>query len=213
MARVLIAISLLLGLVAAPPVLADGKVLHAFLDNVHSMQAHFEQTLYDENNKRIEDSSGTFYLERPGKFRWSYDKPYPQEIVGDGSRVWIYDSELSQVTVKSFDAALGNTPALLLSTDQPLEKSFVLRELPPQGGLTWTEVRPRDPQSSFTVVRLGFRDGDLAMMDLVDNFGQSTQLKFTNVRRNPTIDPKVFQFTPPPGVDVIRDLGPEQTSR
>ncbi len=179
--------------------------LNAFLANVQSLEASFDQSLYDEDSKLLEESGGQLYLQRPDRFRWSYAEPYVQEIVADGSRLWIYDSELSQVTVRPLDNALGNTPALLLSSDAPLEENFVVREAGLRAGLAWVELTPRSADGSFSSVMLGFAGPDLKTMELVDNFGQKTQLDFSGTRRNPELNPALFRFTLPTGVDVITD--------
>ena len=179
--------------------------LNAFLADVQSLEASFDQSLYDEDSKLLEESGGQLYLQRPDRFRWSYSEPYVQEIVADGSRLWIYDSELSQVTVRPLDNALGNTPALLLSSNAPLQENFVVREAGLRAGLDWVELTPRSPEGSFSSVLLGFAGPDLKTMELLDSFGQKTQLDFSSTRRNPELDPALFRFTLPTGVDVITD--------
>ncbi len=179
--------------------------LNAFLAEVQSLEASFDQSLYDEDAKLLEESGGQLYLQRPDRFRWSYSEPYVQEIVADGSRLWIYDSELSQVTVRILDNALGNTPALLLSSDVPLEENFVVREAGQRAGREWVELTPRSSEGSFSLVLLGFAGPALKTMELVDSFGQRTQLEFSSTRRNPELDPTLFRFTLPTGVDVITD--------
>ncbi len=179
--------------------------LNAFLAEVQSLESRFGQELYDENAKLVEKSGGRFYLQRPDRFRWSYSEPYLQEIVADGSRLWIYDSELDQVTVRSLDNALGDTPALLLSSAVPLEENFVVREVVERTGLDWVELTPRSADSGFASVLLGFAGSDLERMELVDNFGQTTHLEFSGTRHNPELDPTVFRFTLPAGVDVITE--------
>ncbi|MCP4041210.1 MAG: outer membrane lipoprotein chaperone LolA [Gammaproteobacteria bacterium] len=177
--------------------------LRTFLKDVQSMETKFEQTLFDEKSRRLEDSSGRFYLQRPDRFRWSYTKPYPQEIVADGNRIWIFDSELDQVTVRSMEGALGNTPALLLSSDAPLEDSFTIVTAESLNGLDWVELLPKSVDSSFNTIRLGFNAQALEVMELMDNFGQTTQLRFFATVRNPELPADVFLFEPPEGVDII----------
>ncbi len=177
--------------------------LDAFMTDVVSLDAQFSQTLFDENLVKIEDSAGRFSLSRPGKFRWDYTQPYPQVIVGDGENVWFYDSELSQVTVKSLDEAVGGSPAALLSQSASLDEGFRVREIGSQGGLEWVELAPTSEDVSFTTMRLGFGKTTLQMMEMVDNFGQITQLKFSAVKVNPQLGEALFQFQPPPGADVI----------
>ena len=142
-------------------------------------------------------------MQRPGKFRWDYLEPYKQLIVSDGSKIWIYDTELEQVTVKPIESGLSDTPALLLSGDKPLDQAFVITDLGENGGLEWVELMPKVSDTSFERVRLGFGKDDLQGMELVDNFGQTTRLDFTNLKRNPAVEQSLFAFTPPPGVDVI----------
>jgi len=182
-----------------------GDDLRAFLADVESLEASFAQTLYDETHEPLESSGGRFYLQRPDRFRWSYSRPYPQEIVADGKRLWVYDSELAQVTVKPLDEALGNTPSLLLSSDEPLENSFALREAGWEEGLDWVELTPKSAESNFSYVRLGFDGSMLKTMELKDSFGQTTRLQFSDAVINPRLDPALFRFTLPTGADVISD--------
>ena len=177
--------------------------LNAFFSNVHALEGEFEQTLFDENRRKLEESRGTMYLARPGHFRWDYSEPYQQIIVANGNRVWIYDSELAQVTVRTLDDSAGNTPALLLSSDRPLEDNFNVTNLGEEGGLDWVELMPKAQETNFSSVRLGFGPSDLEVMELNDNFGQTTQLRFFGVTTNPELDPSLFSFSPPDGVDVI----------
>lgn len=178
--------------------------LDAFLAETHTLRADFSQALYDENLKPLEESRGRMQIQRPGRFRWDYETPYPQVIVADGANVWIYDSELEQVTIRALGDAVGNTPALLLTSDRPLEESFAVRDLGLQGALAWVELTPRESEeATFSSVRLGFSDRSLEMMELKDSFGQLTQLSFSGVEKNPQLDETLFSFTPPDGVDVI----------
>ncbi|MDZ7754441.1 MAG: outer membrane lipoprotein chaperone LolA [Gammaproteobacteria bacterium] len=179
--------------------------LEAFLGRVETLQAEFSQRLFDEQGRPIESSAGRFYLARPDRFRWSYHEPYAQEIVADGSRVWMYDGELEQVTVRGLDDALGSSPARLLSSEAPVGEAFEIRELGDQDGLHWVELRPRDAESTFSALRIGFDGATLRRMELQDNFGQNTQLTFEAVEENPALAPETFRFTPPAGVDVIRE--------
>jgi len=185
---------------------SDGiATLQAFLDRVQTFSADFSQQVFDENMQSIGRSSGKLYFSRPGRFRWDYGEPSPQEIVGDGKRVWFYDSELDQVTVKAFDKALGSTPALLLTSRRPVALDFKLRDLGGDDAGTWVELKPRTDNASFTTIRIGFNDAVLSRMELVDTFGQLTQLKFSVVQENPRLDPALFAFKPPAGVDIIQD--------
>ncbi len=145
-------------------------------------------------------------FERPGKFRWIYEKPYSQLIVGDGSKVWFYDQDLNQVTVRKLDAAIGSSPAALLAGSADIETSFDLTEVGSAGGIEWLEAKPKGKESAFEWVRLGFGlDGTLKTMELHDNFGQTTVLTFSQLERNPKIAPGLFKFSPPEGADVISE--------
>ena len=191
-------------LAASQPAQATGLgQLHAFLEGTHASRGTFAQTVQNAQRRTTQTTSGSFALARPGKFRWSYDKPFEQEVVGDGTRVWIYDKDLNQVTVRALDAALGSTPAALLAGDNALERSFELTEGTPANGLEYVEAKPRSPETQFRRIRIGFRDSLPQAMTLVDAFGQTTELRFAGVERNPPLPPDLFRFTPPPGADVV----------
>ena len=197
-------ILLLLCALAAPAFATNGlDRLHAFLDQVRSLRAEFQQSVFDEDARQLDDASGMVYIQRPGRFRWDYTDPYPQEIVGDGEKVWIYDSDLEQVTVRPLDDALGDTPVMLLSSDEPVEHSFALRAIDGPDGYDWAGLTPLGDQISFTEIRLGFDGETLRVMELTDAFGQLTRLRFAEVEHNPTLEPQLFQFTPPEGADVF----------
>ena len=177
--------------------------LHAFLETTKTLRADFAQVVVAKNGKKPQASSGVMMISRPGKFRWQIDKPYEQLLVGDGEKVWIYDPDLLQVTVKKVDAALGSTPAALLVGGDALEKNFTLAEAGTREGLDWVEAIPKSPDSGFEKLQLGFSGEELKAMELFDNFGQTTSLAFTNVQLNPALPAAQFRFTPPTGADVI----------
>jgi outer membrane lipoprotein carrier protein len=179
--------------------------LHAFLGEMKTARATFTQTVADRNGRRTQQSSGTVALSRPGKFRWEYEKPNKQLIVGDGVRIWIYDEDLKQVTVKKMDAALGATPAALLTGSNEIERSFTLVALPSGDGLEWLEATPRASDSTFTQVRMAFDATGLARMELKDNFGHTTTIAFTKFERNAVLPNDLFVFKPPSGADVVGD--------
>jgi outer membrane lipoprotein carrier protein len=178
--------------------------LDAFLKGLKTLEADFHQSLYDENLYPLEESRGVFLLTRPNRFRWDYRQPEAQLIVADGDKVWIYDRELAQVTVRDIGAALGATPAMLLSSDRPVEENFEVMELRPSAGLEWVGLKPRLSDTGFSHIRLGLDGKVLKLMELIDSFGQLTRIEFSNIKRNPRIDPSAFQFEPPKGVDIIR---------
>jgi len=180
--------------------------LKSFMEGSRSAQADFSQTVMDKSGKKLQSASGTMQFVRPGKFRWQYQKPYEQIIVGDGAKFWLYDVDLNQVTVKKLDAALGSSPAALLAGNNEIERSFSLKDIGNQAGLDWVEATPKSRETNFEVILLGFStQGELAAMELHDNFGHATVLRFTNLKRNPTLAPGLFKFTPPKGADVLGD--------
>ena len=174
-----------------------------FLRDTQAARADFEQKVYGRDGKLTQESSGSFVFQRPGRFRWTYAKPVDQLIVGDGERVWIYDRDLNQVTVRKLSRALGSTPAALLAGASDVEKAFTLRDAGVRDGLEWLEARPKEAEAGFELVRMGFGPQGLEAMELVDNFGHTTRLRFRNVQRNPKIDPAEFRFEPPKGADVL----------
>lgn len=174
-----------------------------FLNDTRSARAAFEQKVYDRAGKLVQQSQGSFVFQRPGKFRWVYDKPADQVIVGDGERVWIYDRELNQVTVRKMAKALGSTPAALLAGGSGVEKSFALSDAGQKDGLEWVLAKPRQEEAGFESVRMGFKGNELVAMELKDQFGQRTELRFSQLQRNPKVEPGVFRFEPPQGADVL----------
>lgn len=181
--------------------------LHAFLADTKTSKGTFKQSVASKTRPAPQNSSGTFAFERPGKFRWTYDKPFEQLIVGDGARVWVYDRDLNQVVVRKLDVALGATPAALLAGDNALEKNFDLTAGVSSGDLEFVDATPKTPESQFTRVRIGFRDNLPRRMELADAFGQTTTLDFTSVERNPALAPALFHFDVPPGADVVGEGG------
>jgi outer membrane lipoprotein carrier protein len=175
------------------------------MSQTQSAQGEFEQRIYDRNRRLIQQSSGKLAFQRPGKFRWTYAKPYPQLIVGDGERVWIYDEDLKQVTVRRLDTALGATPAALLAGNNDAMQAFELKNDADREGLEWLTATPRNKETTFERIRMGFSAVGLERMELTDAFGQTTLLRFIGLARNPSLDPGLFRFAPPPGADVIGD--------
>ena len=194
----------LAGLLLAQSASAGGiDKLHRFLDSTRTARADFSQTVVAKNGRKPQQSSGAMLLARPGKFRWQIEKPYSQLLLGDGEKVWIYDPDLRQVTVKKVSAALGGSPAALLAGDGALDKNFTLSEAGEREGIEWLEAIPKSTDSGFEKISLGFSGIDLKTMMLYDNFGQTTTLIFSHFERNPTLSPALFRFTPPVGTDVI----------
>lgn len=203
LARILIATAVL-----AMPQFVRASSLDRFAEFIATTltaSGEFEQRVFDRNKKLVQESKGTLSFSRPGRFRWTYVKPYAQVIVGDGTRVWIYDEDLNQVTVKKLDQALGSTPAALLAGNNEAVKAFRLADRGLRDGLEWLDATPRDKDSSFSRISMGFGFSGLEAMELVDSFGQVTMLRFSTFRRNAPIDAATFRFSPPKGADVIGD--------
>lgn len=208
MKRILLSLALsvfALPLAAAP---AGGVArMHAFLEDVHSLKADFTQVVLDSNLKQVKQSTGTLSIKRPDRFRWDYAKPNPEVIVADGKRLWLYDVELQQVTVKPLNDTLAASPAVLLSGSNDVEKSFSVEDLGAKDGLEWVNLVPKVKDTDFENVRLGFKGDDVAVMELKDNLGDLTRITFSNLQRNVPVADDVFKFTPPKGADVIGDTG------
>ncbi len=177
--------------------------LHQFLQTTKTIRADFSQIVVAKNGRKPQQSSGSVAISRPGKLRWDIEKPYPQSLIGDGERFWIYDPELKQVTVRKVGQTMGGSPAALLSGSNDLEKNFTLKEAGELEGLSWVEAIPRSHESGFEKVRLGFSGSELRGMELHDNFGQTTHIRFSGMARNPAIAASTFKFVPPAGVDVV----------
>lgn len=179
--------------------------LNQFVNKVQTFEAHFQQTVLGPDGNVIEQAEGEFQLERPGKFRWDYQQPYPQQIVADGERIWFYDVDLEQVTVKSQQEALADTPATLLSGDIVPEDKYDIQSLPSNDGLQWVQLMPKEQDSNFQAVTLAFDGNTLNQMVMRDSFDQRTRLSFSQVRENPEFNNDTFAFTPPAGIDIVGD--------
>lgn len=177
----------------------------AFNAATKSATARFEQKVIDRSGKVVETAGGTFAFARPGKFRWTYDKPHQQVLVGDGAKLWIHDPDLNQVTVKRMEGAISSTPAALLAGKEDITALFTLRDAGTADGLSWVEAVPKTQDTGFERVRLGLKGKSLAAMELQDSLGGRTQLRFTDLKPNAPVPPQTFTFAPPKGADVIED--------
>ena len=194
----------MLMLSAAVPAKASGLAqLKAFVDGAKTGRTTFRQSVIPKGREQAQVSSGTFTFARPGRFRWSYEKPYEQLIVGDGAKLWIYDRDLNQVTTHKQDVSLGASPAALLSGDNTLERNFEVVDAGASDGLEFIDARPRAPESGVERVRIGFRDNLPRVMELHDTFGNVTTLTFDSFERNVKLDAAQFLFVPPKGADVV----------
>ena len=189
-------------LAAPTPDAAAALRVEDFLGKLRSLRAEFRQTVTDSRGRVLENAEGTVALARPGKFRWDYRVPQ-QLIVSDGATVWLYDVLLEQVTVRAAGEALAGTPAMLLAGGGDLDDEFEITDAGLQDGLNWSRLTPRRSDGDFREVRLGFAGADLRHMTFLDRLGQTTELELLQIERNPHFDPSLFEFVPPPGVDVV----------
>jgi outer membrane lipoprotein carrier protein len=177
--------------------------LRQFFSGVNTFNANFNQVVLDEALNTVQESAGTLWIDRPGKFRWDYDTPFKQEIVADGQKIWVYDKALEQVTVRPLTGGLGYTPAMLLAGRGRLEDNFTIKPIGTQGNLEWAQLVPKNKDGGFDVIRVGFEEGKLRMLEMVDGFGNTTRVTLKAAKENVKIEPGKFQFTPPKGVDVV----------
>ena len=199
--------ALLLALTAGQAMAAanPAEKLRQFLARAGSLKADFTQVQVDAEGNPGKKSTGVFYLQRPGKFRWDYLKPHSQEIISSGGKVWFYDKDLEQVTVKKLDKAIGSTPALLLTGEIPIERDFTIESQSEDEDISVIKLVPKSEESGFQYLQIGLEKGSLAGMELSNSFGQVTRIYFGNVRLGAKNDPALFAFKPPPGVDVFED--------
>lgn len=184
--------------------------LRRFFKDVHSFTARFNQVVLDESLNMLQESSGTLWIQRPNRFRWNYDVPFEQQIVGDGKKIWVYDVELQQVTVRQLTGGLGNTPAILLAGRGVLDDDFTVKALGVQGKLQWLQLIPKVNDGGFEDIRVGFEKGKIRMLEMIDGFGQTTRIALRDAAENVKINPKKFEFDPPPGVDVVQQRSARQ---
>jgi len=178
-------------------------LLNQFFTGLKTLSANFEQSVQNSQLNAVERASGKLWIQRPGKFRWNYDKPYLQEIVSNGDKIWIFDADLEQVTIKKVNKTLGNTPALLLSNDRPIDETFTIQQMEKGLSLNWIELQPKDDEAGFSSIRLGFKESHLNEMLLEDNLGQTTRLIFSQLNRNQSLSSELFQFIPPKNADIF----------
>ena len=203
--RTLIFAVLLIAVTQVPAAVSPSGLdsLRRFFSDVRNYTAVFNQVVLDEALNVIQESSGTLWIERPNKFRWNYDIPYKQQIIGDGSRIWVYDEALQQVTVRPLTGGLGDTPAVLLAGKGRLEDRFTVQTLGAQGEMNWVQLTPRRKDGGFETIRIGFERGQIRVLEMIDGFGQTTRVTLRDGKENARIDTAKFSFTPPAGVDVV----------
>lgn len=182
----------------------QAQSLQLRFSGLDSFSAEFSQELFDADQVMQEESSGILRVQRPNRFNLEYRQPYYQLYVADGKDLYFYDKDLEQVTVKAQEGILENTPAMLLSNPAKLDQLYVVKPQGEEQGLFWYQLTPKQTGSSFDRINLAFKSNELRIMELQDTFGQTTRLMFKNIQHNPDLNPKLFRFTPPKGVDVIR---------
>lgn len=178
--------------------------LREFVSSTRSARGEFTQQQVLGSGRSGQSSSGTFAFSRPGKFRWEVSRPYEQLVVTDGERVHFFDKDLRQVTVRKVTEAISATPAAILFGSNDLEANFVVTDGGTVDGLEWLEAVPRNKESGFDRIRIGFKGGLPAAMDVRDAFGQVNRFTFKSIERNPTLDATQFRFTAPKGVDIVQ---------
>lgn len=174
-----------------------------YFQNIQSASADFHQVVTDKQGHKTQDVTGVMQLQKPNKFRWDYNKPFVQQIIGDGEKIWLFDPELNQVTVRSFTKAAGSSPAALLAGGKEMERSFVIKDASRKGTLEWVLAVPKVGETGFERLFLGFKGDALMEMELHDSFGNRTAIQFINVVRNPKLSADLFKFTPPHDADVL----------
>jgi outer membrane lipoprotein carrier protein len=177
--------------------------LKEFAASTTVAKGEFIQKMQKNSAGGVETSSGVFAFARPGKFRWDVKKPFEQLMVADGEKLFFYDKDLNQVTVKKLQDAVGASPAMLLFGGSDLEKYFNLKPLPSKDDVEWLEALPKSKEAGFDRIILGFRGGLPAQMEVRDAFNRLTSFTFTGIERNPKLDTEMFRFVAPKGADVI----------
>jgi len=177
--------------------------LEVFLQDLDTYSAAFEQTQLNERGEELEQSVGVVYMRRPGMIHWSYWEPYAQLIISDGITLWIYEEDLEQVIIKDVSNSIENSPAALLGGEVDINEHYIVLEQGVSEDINWMELTPRDIESQYSTVRLGFQNDQLVRMLLLDSLGNQTLIRFLDTKRNTSLKLELFQFTPPEGTDVI----------
>ena len=177
--------------------------LRKFNNDADGISGTFTQTV--QSRKKTQTSSGSFQILRPGLFKWEYNKPYQQKIVGDGKHIWLYDVDLKQVTQSNQDQTIGDSPAAILSNRNALDSSYSLKEDGSKNGIDYVLASPKKANAGYQFIRIGFKGDSLATMELKDSFGNQTIIRFNGLNTKPNLSRSAFQFTPPKGVDVLKN--------
>ena len=180
--------------------------LEKFLDTTVSLSARFQQKLVDKYGYLLQQSAGNLSMQRPGKFRWDYILPYPQNIISNGKKIWMYDSELEQVNVRPYNQILASSPVNLLDNKQKLEVEFNVKAMPDSKGQSWVRLIPKSIESDFKEMQIGLLNGSIKTMRFVDNFEQQTEIEFEQLVVNPVFEESLFEFVAPQGTDSVGDF-------
>lgn len=180
--------------------------LEAFLSQTHTMSARFQQKLVDQYGFLLQQSAGSLSMQRPGKFRWDYILPYPQNIISNGKKIWMYDSELEQVNVRPYDQIQASSPVNLLDKNHRLDIEFEIYSVKNKDSLDWVKLIPKSTDSDFKEMMVGLLDGNIKIMRFVDNFNQQTEIEFEQLIINPEFKAELFEFVPPKGIETLGDF-------
>ncbi len=180
--------------------------LEKFLDNTKSLSARFQQKLVDQYGFLLQQSAGSLSMQRPGKFRWDYILPYPQNIISNGKKIWIYDSELEQANVRPYSQLLASSPVNLLDKNQKLDIEFIVKPMPSNKDQDWIKLIPKNIESDFKEMQVGLKNGKIKTMRFIDNFDQQTEIEFEQLLINPKFEASYFEFVAPEGTDIVGDF-------
>lgn len=181
------------------------KQLQDFLRTTKSLTASFKQIQLNKTGMPTQTLIGKFYLQRPKKFRWNYQKPYVQQIIAQEEKILFYDKDLAQVTIKKIEQSSGSALSLLLNGNTALTENFVLERQEQEANLFWIKLLPKDAQSNFKYLKIGMENGKLKAMELNDNFGQLTRIYFSDLKINVAIASNIFEFIMPEDVDIFNE--------
>tara|TARA_B100001540_G_scaffold310040_1_gene327217 strand:+ start:183 stop:800 length:618 start_codon:yes stop_codon:yes gene_type:complete len=180
--------------------------LQRYLENYKSLTGQFTQMISSEKSQYIQSSAGEFWIQKPNRFRWHYSTPYVQKIISNGEKLWIYDEDLEQVTIKEASQSIESSPLAVIVGATSLDTAFDVTPVDGLDNLQWLRLIPNAEANSFEFIEVGFKNGLLSKMRLKDNFGQTTYLTFTDVMVDTSIDTNRFEFAVPEGADVFNEI-------
>ena len=183
--------------------MAAGDLISSYFSDLSSFEGEFTQSVSDANGEIIQNAEGNVWIQRPGQFRWDYETPYRQQIVADGRQIWTYDEDLEQATVMEVDEALSSTPAMLLSSYRPLAEVMDWEQTSSEAGTTWYRLAPKQQDATVEELHIAFENSELALIRVLDGFGNQTEIRFLDGKRNQPIGPERFHFNIPAGTDII----------